>query len=431
MTDHPLRGGFDEFRRFVNPGMYERASLSGEPIRIVATRDGRLVDSTGREFEDFHGTQAFGHRHPAIAAAVAEFLATDAPNWFPSRISPWSGRLARRLAERSGYERAWFGLTGSDAVEAAMKMARAATRRPRILGLERAYHGCTFGSVALMAAGPFRDPFGPHLPGVESLPFGDSTALARALEAGDVAAVIVEPIQGEGGVRPLPDAYVGDLCELTERHDVLLVSDEIQTGLGRSGVFLRSAAWPRRPEAALVAKQLAGGLLPVSAMLTTAAMHDRAYGGEFEAAESHNATFGYHALGAVASLAALDLLTDELLERVRAKGDAFRARLAGALAGNPLFREVRGAGLMVGIALEASDHPWLSFEHFGYPTFAERPSVGPLLCLRLYRHGYIAFACGHDWSVVRIQPRFEIPEATLDRFVADCREELDVLAAVG
>src|SRR5262249_46226369 len=156
-----------------------------------------------RVYEDFHGNMGFGHRHPAITRAVQEFLATDQVNWYPSRVSPHAGRFARRLCERTGYESVYFGLSGSDAVESSLKLARALTRRPGVLGLERAYHGCGFGSVALMAAGPFRDPFGPHLPGVESLPFGDAGALERALARGDVAAVVVEPIQGEGGVHPL------------------------------------------------------------------------------------------------------------------------------------------------------------------------------------------------------------------------------------
>src|SRR5206468_2181423 len=133
--------------------------------------------------------------------------------------------------------------------------------RPRLLALERAYHGCTFGSCALMSEGPFRDPFAPHLPGVESLPFGDVAALADALAKGDVAAVVVEPIQLEGGVRPLPPAYIAALCELTARHGALLVADEIQTGLGRTGRFLASETWPRRPDAVITGKHLGGGLL--------------------------------------------------------------------------------------------------------------------------------------------------------------------------
>ena len=124
------------------------------------------------------------------------------------------------LCERSGYEQVYFGCTGSDGVEAALKLARAATRKPGIVALDRGYHGCTFGSVSLMNPGPFRDPFGPHLPGVRHIAFADVAALEVEFKKGDVGAVVVEPVQGEGGVRALPDEYIQALCDLTKKYDV-------------------------------------------------------------------------------------------------------------------------------------------------------------------------------------------------------------------
>jgi acetylornithine/succinyldiaminopimelate/putrescine aminotransferase len=426
-----LQHGFEDYRDFVNPLIYGRAELAREPIRFVRAEDGGLVHEDGRRFEDFHGTQAFGHRHPHIAAALRAFLDTDLPNWFPSRVNPFAGRLARRLCERSGaYQRVYFGASGSDAVEAALKLARAATRRPRILGLSRGYHGCTFGSVSLMHEGPFRAPFGPHLPGAEALPWGDVGALERALAGGDVAALVVEPVQGEGGVRELPAAWIEAAGALTAEHGVLLVADEVQTGFGRSGHFLKSAAWPRRPDVALLAKQLGGGLAPISAMLTTAAWFDRAYGADFEDGESHNMTMSYNALSAVASLAALDLLDEPLLARIRAGGDLFRAALDEALRGSPLYVETRGVGYMAGVQLVQPDHPWVGFEQLGFPDLETRPTIGPLLAYRLYKRGYFTFVCGHDWSILRLQPRFLIPEETLLAFARACREELDKIAEV-
>lgn len=423
-----LRRGLEEYRSFLNPLMVERAQIAGEPLNITAVANGQLVDRDGGRYECFHGTQAFGHRHPAIAAAVREFLDSDAPSWYPSRISPFAGRLARRLCERSEtYQRAYFALTGSGAVEAGLKLARAATRKPRILGMEGAYHGCTFGSTALMGKGPFRDPFGPHLPGVEALPFGDVDALRAAFAGGDVAAVVMEPIQGEGGIRPVPSEFVEAACELTARHDALLIADEVQTGLGRSGSFLASAHWPRRPDAVTIGKQLGGGLMPLSAMLSTEDWFERAFGRHVEAAESHNATFSYNTIGLVAGLAALDLLDEEMVAQVRARGEFFRDALRTTLDDSPLFAEVRGQGLMVGIQFTGAEHPWLSFEHFGMDEFVGRPSLGLLLCMRMYKRGYICFVCGHDWSTMRIQPRFDIEPDALQQFADTCRVELDYL----
>ena len=423
--------GFDEYAQFVNPLLAQRARIAGEPWQVTATDDGRLVDADGRVFEDLHGTQAFGHRHPHVTAALQTFLATDAPSWYPARLSPHCGRLARRLCERTGYDQVFFGASGSDAVEAALKLARAATRRGRILCLQGAYHGCGIGSTALMEPGPFRDPFGPHLPGVEALPFGDSPAaldaLHRALAAGDVAAVIVEPIQGEGGVRVLPDAYVAALCDLCARHDVLLVADEIQTGMGRTGTFLRSARWPRPPDVALIAKPLGGGLVPVSAVLMKRSWFMRAYGQDFEDGESHNITFSYNALAMVAGLAALEVLDDALLARVARTGGLLRAALHAALDGHPLVEEIRGEGLMLGVKLRPLDHPWLSFDHFGFHGLAHRATVSPLLCHRLYRQGWFSFTCGHDWSIFRLQPRYHFPEDRIVPLAQDIRDGLDWL----
>lgn len=422
--DDIFRRGFDEYREFVNPLIAQRAAVAGEPIRLIRAAGGVLLDTQGHAVEDFHGTQAFGHRHPVITAAVREFLDGDAINWYPSRVNPFAGRLARRLAERTGYDNAFLACTGSDAVEAALKLARALTRRPRILGIAGAYHGCSYGSVSLMGEGYLRAPFAPFVEGAEAVPFGDVDALARMM-GDDVACIVVEPIQGEGGVRELPPPFVEALCELTERHGALLVADETQTALGRTGRgFLATEKWPRRPDAVCMAKHLGGGLVPISAMLTRRELFLRAYGSHFAAGESHNTTMGFNALTCVAALAALDLLTDELIERVRVEGAYMKERLAAALGHSRLYREVRGAGLMLGVALDPPDHPWLSFEHFGLPDLGDKSIISPLVCHRLYGRGFFCYTCGHDWSIFRLQPRFDIPRAKLDEFVTAVAEEL-------
>jgi acetylornithine/succinyldiaminopimelate/putrescine aminotransferase len=425
-----LRHGFSDFVDHVNPFVAQRAELAGEPFRVVRAEGGRLFDADGRAIEDFHGTQMLGHRHPAITEAVASFLATDIPSWYPARISPHAGRLARKLYDRTGFSCSFFSCTGSDAVEASMKLGRALTKKPGVVGLEGAYHGCAFGATALMHDGPFRDPFGPHLPGVRKIPFGDVDALARELATGDVGTVIVEPIQGEGGVRVLPEPFVEALCDLTTRHGALLVADEIQTGLGRTGRFLRSSAWPRRADVVLLGKALGGGLVPMSAMLTSREIFARAYGRDFEGGESHNVTFSYNALAAVAGIAMLDVVTDDLVASVATRGARLKAALERRLRGQPLVEEIRGEGFMLGVKLRSIEHPWLTFEHFGFDTIARegRSTAAPLLCHRLHRHGLFCFTCGHDWSVFRLQPRYTIDDETLERLVTACRDELDYLS---
>jgi acetylornithine/succinyldiaminopimelate/putrescine aminotransferase len=423
-----FRHGFAEFRQFVNPLIAERARLAREPIEFTRVAGGVLHDASGRAYEDLHGTQMLGHRNAKVADALRAFLDGDAPNWFPSRVNPWAGRLGRRLCERTGYSNVFFGMSGADAVEASLKLARAATRKPRIVALDGGYHGCTYGAVSLMHDGPLHDPFAPHLPGVVKVGFDDPDALARELAAQDVCAVVVEPMQGEGGVRAMSSRMIDAACELTQKHGALLVADEVQTALGRSGHFLASSTWPRRPEVALIAKTLGGGMMPISAMLADRSMFERAYGQNFFIGESHNTTFGYNGLSCVAALATLEQLDDELIASVGRRGAAFKSALHEALGGNPLYRETRGMGFMLGVELVHAPHPWLSFEHFGMPELAHMPTIGPLLCYRLYARGFFAFVCGHDWRVLRLQPRFDIPDAKLGELAKACREELDHLA---
>jgi acetylornithine/succinyldiaminopimelate/putrescine aminotransferase len=425
------RSGWDDYKRFVNPMVALRAELLGEPVRVEHVVDGRLALDRAN-VEDFHGTQTFGHRNPAITKAVMDFLASDSPNWFPARVNPYAGSLARRLCERAGgpYGNVFFANSGSGAVEAGIKLARAVTRKPRILSLDGAYHGCTMGSCALMKPGMFRDPFGPHLPGAEAIPFADVDALATALAGGDVAAVVIEPIQLEGGVRTVPSAFIEAACELTAKHGALLVADEIQTGLGRTGRFLASEVWPRRPDAVVLGKHLGGGLVPISALITTDELFHRAYGQHYASAEAHNTTFGGSAIACVAGLAALELLTPELIARVGEVGARFRAKLADTLAKHALFDEVKGAGLLVGVALHPSDHPWLSFEHFGVDALADQPTIGVLACHRLYKRGFYCFACGHDWRILRILPRYAIAETVLDNFVTILDDEIGYLCGL-
>ena len=197
--------------------------------------------------------------------------------------------------------------------------------------------------------------------------------------------------------------------------------------MGRTGRFLASERWPRRPEAVLLAKHLGGGLAPISGMLTHRELFLKAYGRDFETSEAHNCTFSGSALVSVAALAALELLDDSLIKRVGELGEGLKARIRADLKDLPLFDHVRGEGLAIGIVTNPLSHPWLSFDHFGMNELKGRPSTGLLLCHRLYKRGYFTFVCGHDWSVLRIQPRFTITESELNDFSHAVKEELSFL----
>ena len=369
-----------------------------------------------------------GRRAPPCAPSST----TDAPNWFPARVNPFAGRLARRLCERTGYSNAYFGCSGSDAVEAAMKLARAATEAaalPRARGRVPRLH---VGSTSLMTPGPFRDLFGPLVAGAETLPFGDIDALARALARDDVAASSSSRSRAKAACGPLPAPYV-DRALRADRAPRRAAGRrrgaDRPRPIGRTSSL--SETWPRRPDVLLLAKDLGGGLLPVSAMLTTRALFERAYGANFQTGEAHNCTFSFNAVTAVAALATLDLLTDELFALVSREGArCFARRSPSGCTALPLLAEVRGVGLMLGVALRALDHPWLSFEHFGLRRArragpaAERRAAGlsPAIPARLFR-----LHLRSRLAVLRLQPRFEIAPESLLRFADLLRRETDYL----
>ncbi|MES2886921.1 MAG: aspartate aminotransferase family protein [Pseudomonadota bacterium] len=430
--DRHLRQGFDDFREFVNPAVAARAALSGEPYLLTRVSEGRLVDAQGKPHIDMisgWGTQAFGHRPAAIESALIEFLKGDQPSFYPSSVSPHAGHLARLLSKRTGLDAAFFASGGTEAVEAAMKLARAATGRPRIACLAGAYHGCTLGSVAMMAPGPYRDPFGPHLPEIDALPFDDEEALRQALADPKLAAIVVEPMQIEAGVRTLSPSYLRLLCDGTQAAGVLLVADEIQTGLGRTGLFLRSETWPRRPDVVTLGKALGGGVMPLSAMLTRREVFDRVYG-SLGMAEAHASTFSGNALACVAGLAALSHLDDALLVQVQRKAKVLREALQAWVAPSPLVADVRGEGLLLGIELRTLDHPCYQFECLGLPELGSQPAIGFLAVHRLYKAGFITQVCGHAWQVLRLQPPYTTPEADLVSFAQALGQALDHLEAL-
>ncbi len=320
----------------------------GRPQRVLARGEGCYVwDVEGRRYLDLLGgiaTTSLGHAHPDLVAAVTSQLSTlgHVSNFFASEPQiRLAERLLRLLAAPDG-SRVYLANSGAEANEAAFKLARR-SGRPRILALAGAFHGRTMGALALTHKPAYREPFEPLPGGVEHLPFGDLPALAAALDD-QVAALVVEPVQGEGGVRPLPDGYLAAARELTRRAGALLVLDEVQTGAGRTGAWFAHTRHGVVPDVVTLAKGLGGGI-PIGATVAL---------GEYPAGlltgGQHGSTFGGNPVAAAAALAVLDVIErDGLLASVRAVGARIRA---GAVrAGAPLVVGVRGEGLMLGLAL--------------------------------------------------------------------------------
>jgi acetylornithine aminotransferase len=320
----------------------------GTPQRVLVRGDGAYVwDSDGRRYLDLLGgiaTTALGHAHPTLVSAVTDQLSTlgHVSNFF---ATPPQVALAERLlglARAPQGSRVFFANSGGEANEAAFKMARR-TGRPRILALEGAFHGRSMGALALTHKPAYREPFAPLPGGVEHLPFGDVAALSAAMDD-SVAALVVEPIQGEAGVRPLPEGYLAAARDVTAAHDALLVLDEVQTGIGRTGSWFAHSRHGIVPDVMTLAKGLGGGL-PVGAVV---AYGERA--AHLLGRGQHGTTFGGNPVSAAAALATLHVIErDDLVGNVHEVGATLRGGVQGC--GHPLVADVRGEGLLLGIAL--------------------------------------------------------------------------------
>ena len=333
------------------------------PVVFVRGRGCFLYDQKGRSYLDFLtgiGVNALGYAHPRLTRAIRAQAgrAIHISNLFHNA---YQAPLAQELARRSGLPRVFFTNSGTEAIEGALKLARLNARtngsspKARILALEESFHGRTFGALAVTAPAKYREPFAPLLPGVEFVRRNDIADLEAKLGP-DVAALILETIQGEGGIYPLSGEFYRRARELTRHHGTLLIADEIQCGCGRTGHFL---AWHKfvndsasdAPDITLLAKPLAGGL-PLGAILA------REEVGTLFTVGSHGTTFGGGPLACAAALAFLRALDEEnLLRNVRARGRELRAGLEQLGKKFSWVKEVRGEGLMLAMELEIEGAP--------------------------------------------------------------------------
>jgi len=330
-----------------------RASLMGtitSPQALLARGEGCYVwDADGKKYLDFLAgiaVNSLGHAHPALVAAVSNQIGTLAhvSNYF---ASPPQIELAERLQRISGAGdsgRVFFCNSGTEAIEAALKLSRlnvAGGARPRILALSHSFHGRTMGALSLTGQAALQDPFTPLIPGIEHL---DSTVEALEQAIGpDVAALILEPIKGEAGVVELPEDYLAKARELTRKHGVLLILDEIQTGIGRTGSWFAFQQFDIVPDAIVLAKGLAGGV-PIGALVTFGEASTLFQAGQ------HGSTFGGNPLASAAGNAVLgEIERASLVENAAKRGIELRELILGL--GHPLIAEVRGRGLLLGVGL--------------------------------------------------------------------------------
>jgi [amino-group carrier protein]-gamma-(L-lysyl/L-ornithyl)-L-glutamate aminotransferase len=328
---------------------FEVAAFPKFPVSFVGGKGALLHDPTGKEYVDFHsgyGVAILGHANEKVAAAVsrqASRLITCHGSFYNDAREDFAEKLVGTAPK--GLERVLFSNSGTEAVEAAIKLSRRRTGRKKVVSMKGGFHGKTLGSLSATWNKKYRDPFGPLLDGFSFAEFGDPDSVSSLLD-GDTAAVIAEPVQGEAGVVVPPPDFLRQLRELCDSREVLLVFDEIQSGLGRTGKMWASEHWGVVPDIMTVGKGLAGGV-PVGAVLTTGEVSSSLKAGE------HTSTFAGNPLSCAAGSATLDCIREsDLPSKAARTGDAMRERLAKVASESRLVKEVRGMGLMLAMQMK-------------------------------------------------------------------------------
>ncbi|WP_406407322.1 aspartate aminotransferase family protein [Streptomyces halstedii] len=377
-------------------------------------------DADGNDYLDMlagFGVMGLGRHHPVVRQALHDVLDASLADLTRFDCQPLPGLLAERLLAHSPHlDRVFFGNSGTEAVETALKFARYATGKPRVLYCAHAFHGLTTGSLSVNGEDGFRDGFAPLLPDT-AIELGDLDALRRELRRGDVAALIVEPVQGKG-VHAAPPGFLREAQELLHQHKALLIADEVQTGLGRTGDFY---AYQHEegvePDLVCVAKALSGGYVPVGATLGKESVFKRVYS-SMDRVLVHSASFGSNAQAMAAGLAVLAVMEDEeTVANARRTGDLLRERLAGLVDRYELLHEVRGRGLMIGIEFGRPSSlklrsRWAMLQAARKGLFAQMVVV-PLL----RKHRILTQVSGDHLEVIKLIPPLVIGEPEVERFV--------------
>ncbi|MCA6110172.1 aminobacteriohopanetriol synthase HpnO [Bradyrhizobium cenepequi] len=399
--------------RYLNEQLVRVLKTIGYDVGFQKGQGQYLFDREGARYLDLlsgFGVFAIGRNHPALRQALKSVLDADLPNLVQLDVSTLAGILAERLLEYVPYlDKIFFSNSGAETVEAAIKFARGATGRPGIVSCSHSFHGLSYGALSLMDDANFRSGFEPLLPGCTQIPFNDLAALEQALSSRQVAAFIVEPIQGKGVNMP-SDEFLPGAAALCRKYGTLFIADEIQTGIGRTGKFLAIEHWNVEPDMVLLAKALSGGHVPVGALLTRKSIFDKIFN-QMDRAVVHGSTFSKNDLAMAAGIATLEVIkAEKLVEQAAKRGAELRLALTRMVPGYELMKEVRGKGLMIGIEfgppkslrLRAS---WNVLETANKGLFCQ------LITVPLFKdHKILTQVAGHGSHTIKLLPPLTLTE---------------------
>jgi acetylornithine/succinyldiaminopimelate/putrescine aminotransferase len=411
----------------INPRWAKALGIIGFDKCYERAEGAYLWDREGTKYLDtLAGYSVFniGRNHPVVRQALTDFMAADYPSLVQIEAPLLSGVLAQELKRRVGYglERVYFTSTGAEGVETAIKFARKATGRPKILFASNAFHGLTNGALALNGADVFRENFGPLLPHCSQVPFNDAGALEEALSTRDVAAFIVEPVQGKGAAL-VADGYLREATRLCREAGTLLVADEIQSGMGRTGRFLAIQHDDgAEPDMVIISKSLSGGYVPVGAVL----LRDQTYNKVFNSLDRavvHSSTFGQGSLAMVAGLATLSVIDDDkLMQNALAQGDALGQALRAMKDEFEFIRDVRWRGLMIGIEFAKPKSlklktAWATANKLNKDLFCQAITI-PMLS----DHKVLTQVAGNNMTTIKLTPPLTMTPADVAWFLDGFRD---------
>jgi ornithine--oxo-acid transaminase len=409
---------YELYARGINPQFMRVLKTIGFDRVWVRAEGQYLYDEEGRRYLDLLGGFGMfnvGRNNPRVREALVEVLELATPGSVQLGVSLLPGLLAEELLKRTPdrLARALFTNSGTEAVEAALKLGRAATGRTRVVSCEHGFHGLTLGSLSANGDRHFVDRFGPLLAGFSTVPFGDLDALERELRGEDVALFLVEPVQGKGVNLP-PPGYLEGAQELCRRYETLFAVDEVQTGFGRTGRLFAFEHWGLEPDLVTVAKSLSGGYVPVGALLMAPGVYDGVFD-SLEHSVSHGSTFAPNDLAMAAGLATLRELDDaQLVARATTLGSLLLDRTREVAEEHDVVREVRGLGLMWAMEFgepDAGSLAWRVMERMQSGLFAQLVVV-PLFT----QHRVLSQVAGHDLPVLKGLPPLVLSEEDVDDF---------------
>lgn len=411
----------DLHERHVNPQFAKVLRTIGFDVHWARAEGQYLYDADGRQYLDMqagYGVFNVGRNHPKIRKALKDFLDADFPSLIKLDAPLASGLLAEELKKRvpPSLEMVYFTNSGADGIETAIKFAHCATRRPRVLYCHHAFHGLTNGCLSLNGEAWFREGFDPLLPGCDPVHLNDIEGLRRELSRGDVAAFVVEPIQGKG-VWVADDEYLRQAAEACRQHGALFVLDEVQTGFGRTGKLFAREYSGVVPDVLVCSKALSGGFVPVGAVLTTKEIFLKVFS-SMERCVIHSSTFGQGAFAMVAGLATLDVLDEEkIVENAHRMGGLLMDGLRGLQARFEMIKEIRGRGLLIGIEFGRPSSFRLKMgwdlAHKMNSNIFGQAIVVPLMS----DHRILTQVAGHGVDVIKLIPPLVIEESDVSRFL--------------